>query len=110
MADKSPTTLSRGERQALAERLSDHADGIDNIAAHDLEVDLRAAAKALAEHPPAADDDDLTEEERRVERRFLAASLATQISHQDREEALKTAAEVQNVVRFILGAPEAPRG
>ncbi len=100
-------------RNALASRLIDHADGIDNIAAHDLEVDLRAAAKALQEAeqvPPATDDDDLTEKKQRVERRFLAASLAVQISHQDQEEALKTAAEVQNVVRFILGAPEAPRG
>jgi hypothetical protein len=41
---------------ALASRLIDHADAIVNVAAHELEVDLRAAARLLQtmEQQPAA--------------------------------------------------------
>jgi hypothetical protein len=39
--------LSADELSALAERLADHADGIVNVAAHDMEQDIRLAATAL---------------------------------------------------------------
>jgi hypothetical protein len=47
MADSSNTTLTREERQALADRLSNHADGIVNVAAHEMETDIRLAAAQL---------------------------------------------------------------
>ncbi len=47
MADSSSTTMTREERQALADRLSNHADGIVNVAAHEMETDMRRAAAAL---------------------------------------------------------------
>jgi hypothetical protein len=37
-------------RPDLATRLEEHADGIDNLDHHGLEMDLRDAAKALREH------------------------------------------------------------
>ena len=47
MAAKTFTTLTQPEREALASRLIDHADGITNAAAHEMEMDIRAAAAAL---------------------------------------------------------------
>jgi hypothetical protein len=47
MAESANTTLTSEERRALADRLSDHADGITNVAAHQMEQDLRAAAAEL---------------------------------------------------------------
>jgi hypothetical protein len=46
--------LSADELNALADRLADHADGIVNVAAHDMEQDIRLAAGALrqVEDPP----------------------------------------------------------
>lgn len=120
ISEKLTTTLSRAERYALAERLSDHADSIVSVTAHDLEVDLRAAAKALLQEaeqdPPETDDspteedDRLFEEGRQVNRRALAAGLAIQIPHQNLEEALKIVAELQNAVRYIFGTLETPQG
>ena len=53
MAESSTTTLTREERHALADRLSDHADGIVNVAAHEMEQDIRLAAIELrAIDPP----------------------------------------------------------
>jgi hypothetical protein len=53
MAEASTTTLTRDERHALADRLADHADGITNVAAHDMEQDIRlAAAELKAIDPP----------------------------------------------------------
>ncbi len=54
MAGASTTAMTREERHALAGRLVDHADGITNVAAHDMEKDIRAAAaelKALSDPP-----------------------------------------------------------
>jgi hypothetical protein len=47
-------SLSADELNALADRLADHADGIVNVAAHEMEQDIRLAAGALrqAKHPP----------------------------------------------------------
>jgi hypothetical protein len=42
-------TPSNHENQELANRLIDHAESIVNVAAHDLELDLRAAAAVLQE-------------------------------------------------------------
>ena len=39
--------LSADDLNALADRLADHADGIVNVAAHDMEKDIRLAATAL---------------------------------------------------------------
>ncbi len=47
MAESPTTTLTREERNALADRLSNHADGITNVAAHDMEKDIRLAAAEL---------------------------------------------------------------
>jgi hypothetical protein len=46
--------LSADELSALADRLANHADGIVNVAAHDMEVDIRLAARVLrqADRPP----------------------------------------------------------
>jgi hypothetical protein len=53
MAESSTTTLTREERHALAGRLSDHADGIVNVAAHGMAQDIRlAAAELRAIDPP----------------------------------------------------------
>ena len=48
------THLSADQLNALADRLADHADGIVNVAAHEMEQDIRLAATALrqVEHPP----------------------------------------------------------
>lgn len=49
--------LSADELNALADRLADHADGIVNVAAHDMEQDIRLAAGALrqvTDAPPLA--------------------------------------------------------
>ena len=49
--------LSADQLNALADRLADHADGIVNVAAHEMEQDIRLAATALrqVEHlPPPA--------------------------------------------------------
>jgi hypothetical protein len=53
MAEQSSSTLTREQRHALAARLIDHADGVDSVAAHDLEQDIRlAAAELKAIDPP----------------------------------------------------------
>jgi hypothetical protein len=39
--------LSADELNALADRLADHADGIVNVAAHEMEQDIRLAAGVL---------------------------------------------------------------
>ena len=39
--------LSADELNELADRLADHADGIVNVAAHEMEQDIRLAAGAL---------------------------------------------------------------
>jgi hypothetical protein len=55
MAESSVNSpLSVDELSALADRLTDHADGIVNIAAHEMERDIRLAAGALrqVEQPP----------------------------------------------------------
>jgi hypothetical protein len=46
--------LSADELNALADRLADHADGIVNVAAHEMEQDIRLAAGVLrqAKDPP----------------------------------------------------------
>ena len=46
--------LSADELNALADRLADHADGIVNVAAHEMEQDIRIAAGVLrqAKDPP----------------------------------------------------------
>jgi hypothetical protein len=46
--------LSAGELNALADRLADHADGIVNVAAHEMEQDIRLAAGVLrqVQDPP----------------------------------------------------------
>jgi hypothetical protein len=49
--------LSADELNALADRLADHADGIVNVAAHEMEQDIRLAAGVLRqvkEPPPLA--------------------------------------------------------
>jgi hypothetical protein len=49
--------LSAGELNALADRLADHADGIVNVAAHEMEQDIRLAAGVLRhvqDSPPLA--------------------------------------------------------
>ncbi len=47
MAESSTTTLTPEQRHALADRLSNHADGITNVAAHKMEKDIRLAAAEL---------------------------------------------------------------
>ena len=57
MAESTSTTLTRDELNALSDRLSDHADGIVNVAAHEMEQDIRVAASALRQieaAPPTA--------------------------------------------------------
>jgi hypothetical protein len=46
--------LSADELSALADRLVNHADGIVNVAAHEMEVDIRLAARVLrqVDRPP----------------------------------------------------------
>jgi hypothetical protein len=46
--------LSAEELNALADRLANHADGIVNVAAHEMEVDIRLAARVLrqVDRPP----------------------------------------------------------
>lgn len=53
-ATLSAASLSDDELKALADRLSDHADGIVNVAAHEMEQDIRLAAGVLrqAKDPP----------------------------------------------------------
>ena len=54
MAESSiSTSLSAGELSDLADRLADHADGIVNVAAHEMEQDIRLAANVLRKvtHP-----------------------------------------------------------
>jgi hypothetical protein len=49
--------LSADELNALADRLGDHADGIVNVAAHEMEQDIRLAAGVLRhvnDAPPLA--------------------------------------------------------
>jgi hypothetical protein len=49
--------LSADELNALADRLADHADGIVNVAAHEMEQDIRLAAGVLRyvhDAPPLA--------------------------------------------------------
>ena len=51
------SSLSADELNALADRLADHADGIVNVAAHEMEQDIRLAASALRQvklPPPLA--------------------------------------------------------
>jgi hypothetical protein len=45
---------SGDELSALADRLANHADGIVNVAAHEMEVDIRLAARVLrqVDRPP----------------------------------------------------------
>jgi hypothetical protein len=47
-------SLSADELSALADRLANHADGIVNVAAHEMEVDIRLAARVLrqVDRPP----------------------------------------------------------
>ena len=47
-------TPTNHENQELANRLIEHADSIVNVAAHDLELDLRAAAAVICDigNPP----------------------------------------------------------
>jgi len=55
MAESSVNSpLSADQLNALADRLTDHADGIVNVAAHEMEHDIRLAAGALrqVEQPP----------------------------------------------------------
>jgi hypothetical protein len=68
MAESTSTTLTRDELNALSGRLSDHADGIVNVAAHEMEQDIRLAASAL----------------RQVEAAPHAASLPALLRHIDR--------------------------
>jgi hypothetical protein len=46
------TSLSADELNALADRLTNHADGIVNVAAHQMELDIRLAASALRQVKP----------------------------------------------------------
>lgn len=46
------TPLSADELNALADRLANHADGIVNVAAHQMEQDIRLAASALRQVKP----------------------------------------------------------
>ena len=45
-ATDKPTTFGIESLNALSARLFDHADGITNITAHEMEVDIRLAAQA----------------------------------------------------------------
>jgi hypothetical protein len=45
--ESSISALSADELNALADRLTNHADGIVNVAAHQMELDIRLAASAL---------------------------------------------------------------
>jgi hypothetical protein len=49
MARTACRTLTFDELNALAGRLTDHADSIENAAAHELEMDLRLAARAVSQ-------------------------------------------------------------
>lgn len=56
-SSQTSTSLSANELNALADRLADHADGIVNAAAHEMEQDMRLAARALRQierAPPRA--------------------------------------------------------
>jgi hypothetical protein len=44
--------LSADELNALADRLTNHADGIVNVAAHQMELDIRLAASTLRQVKP----------------------------------------------------------
>jgi hypothetical protein len=49
--------LSADELNALADRLTDHADGIVNVAAHEMEHDIRlavGASRQMEQPPPLA--------------------------------------------------------
>jgi hypothetical protein len=48
MANDQPTKFDAETLAALCTRLRDHADGIVNVAAHEMEIDIRQAARALA--------------------------------------------------------------
>jgi acetamidase/formamidase len=57
MAEALNSNLSAAELNALADRLADHADGIVNVAAHEMEQDIRLAAGVLRQlklPPPLA--------------------------------------------------------
>ena len=47
MAEKQSSKFDAETLAALCTRLHDHADGIVNVAAHEMEQDLRLAARAL---------------------------------------------------------------
>jgi hypothetical protein len=47
MAESTSTTLTCDQLNALSDRLSDHADSIVNVAAHEMEQDIRRAASTL---------------------------------------------------------------
>jgi hypothetical protein len=48
MANGKTTKFNAENLAALCARLRDHADSITNVAAHEMELDLRIAARALA--------------------------------------------------------------
>lgn len=48
MAENQSSKLDAETLTALCARLSNHADGIVNVAAHEMEQDTRQAARALA--------------------------------------------------------------
>ncbi len=50
MADSNSTMLDNSELHALANRLIEHADSITNVAARQMEKDLRLAAKVILTH------------------------------------------------------------
>jgi hypothetical protein len=54
MGSSTITPLSADELNALADRLANHADGIVNVAAHQMELDIRLAASALRQVKPLA--------------------------------------------------------
>ncbi len=45
-----PKSLDLEQLNQLAARLGDHADGIENITAHQLEKDIRTAVTVVEEH------------------------------------------------------------
>jgi hypothetical protein len=56
-ASSTSRQLSADELNTLADRLADHADGIVNVAAHEMEQDIRLAAGVLRQvkdPPPLA--------------------------------------------------------
>ena len=57
IASSTSRHLSADELNALADRLADHADGIVNVAAHEMEQDIRLASGVLRQvkdPPPLA--------------------------------------------------------